>query len=140
MIEIKSIRYLEFEIGGFFSTNYSITIVGDFITFFSDPYRFDEGERQTKTVSAVALKLFISELNKLKVQQWKRKYVNYDILDGVQWSLAIQYNNLKHKKRIYGSNEYPGSITNLGEITIEFQEFLDALKTFIDEPNFFSES
>ncbi|HUX53904.1 MAG TPA: hypothetical protein VMV56_05800 [Williamwhitmania sp.] len=140
MIKISSIHFLEFKIGGFFSSNYSITIVGDSITFFSDPYRFDEGERHTKTASVAALKLFISELNKLKVQQWKRRYENYDALDGEQWSLEIQYNNLKRKKRIYGSNEYPGSITNSVERTTEFCGFLNTLKTLIDEPDFFSES
>ncbi|MCR4638481.1 MAG: hypothetical protein K5677_04550 [Ruminococcus sp.] len=40
------------------------------------------------------------------LNEWKKDYVNNDILDGTQWSLDINLTN--NRKRSYnGSNDYP---------------------------------
>lgn len=49
---------------------------------------------------------FIEELKSVEIDNWKDKYIDKDILDGIQWEIIIEFNeNDKIKK--YGSNKYP---------------------------------
>lgn len=49
---------------------------------------------------------FEKEINKTGIFNWKEKYVNKNIMDGYQWSLAINYKD-GQSKSMYGSNDKP---------------------------------
>jgi len=42
----------------------------------------------------------------LYLNEWKKEYVDMDIMDGTQWSLKIKLTN-NRKRTYYGSNDYP---------------------------------
>ncbi len=44
--------------------------------------------------------------SELYLHEWKKKFVNYNVLDGEQWELEIKLTG--NRKRTYaGSNEFP---------------------------------
>lgn len=40
------------------------------------------------------------------LNEWKKEYVDMDILDGTQWRLKVKLTN-NRKRTYYGSNDYP---------------------------------
>ena len=49
---------------------------------------------------------FLRELSDIHMGEWKKEYVNKDVLDGTQWSVDIRYNN-GEKRHFSGSNMFP---------------------------------
>jgi len=50
-------------------------------------------------------KKFWEEIEKIDIWNWEKSYVNYNVLDGCDWSIEIKYNNKKIKSS--GSNAWP---------------------------------
>lgn len=50
---------------------------------------------------------FVAGLREIHIGEWKKEYVNMDILDGEQWKLKIQYDDVRKSFTVYGSNAYP---------------------------------
>ena len=46
------------------------------------------------------------KLSKLKIDGWKKEFVDPGILDGTQWELEYKEQG-KRCRHIYGSNDYP---------------------------------
>ena len=55
----------------------------------------------------------------LYVHEWKKKYVDYDILDGEQWNLEISLTG-RRKRTYYGSNDYPPYWKELNQLLKPF--------------------
>ncbi len=103
------ITSIEFEVGGYFGGYTKTTVSKD-----------DKGAMVTVTKphedesTAVKLHITLYKWNKLInwlyeymfVHEWKKKYVDPDVLDGTQWSLDIEMTSGR-KRSYYGSNKYP---------------------------------
>ena len=69
-----------------------------------------------KKLSSEEWQALVDQLyNHLFLDDWKRKYVDKDILDGTQWELMIQLHE-KCKREYYGSNMYPIYWKQLNEL------------------------
>lgn len=58
-----------------------------------------------KTLNKSQIKKLNQELKATNILNWKRKYIDKDVMDGTQWSLTIDVNGRKREK--IGSNMYP---------------------------------
>ena len=54
-------------------------------------------------------------LDDKKVWEWKKKYINHDILDGIQWEIEFS-NSIKNVKS-YGSNKLPSKKLFIGLVS-----------------------
>ena len=59
----------------------------------------------------------LDEIRELHMGEWKRRYDNSDVLDGIQWSVRFLYDDGRECK-YYGSNKYP----------YNFGRFLDVME------------
>ena len=121
---IPFISEIEFSIGGYLSdtTIYRADLSGDDIRITSIS-SFDDTEDKTE-VSEHEKELFFERLRDLYIGEWRKKYVNNNILDGTQWSLTIKYNNGKPQAKYYGSNAYPYSFEGLCDLfDVEFEKW-----------------
>ncbi|MFL2662008.1 MAG: hypothetical protein ACJ0G0_00735 [Alphaproteobacteria bacterium] len=48
---------------------------------------------------------FFLFLDKINIWEWKKEYVDHNILDGTQWE--INFSNSLKKIKSYGSNKFP---------------------------------
>ena len=134
MKNILSIESFKFGMGGFNSSKFEFLLHQNIISFYSYDYHFEKGIEHRKEISGEALVLFISSLNEINILHWKNKYDNNIVLDGEQWEIWIKYNTTKQKK-IYGSNEYPGSKPDSFGRTSQFNDFLEIIKLIIQDPS-----
>jgi hypothetical protein len=105
--EYKSIEKVKASIGGYFGPEYNIEI-----NLKEGYFEWTEKENQTAVAECVKDNLNESEIfdiiDKIKMidlLNWKRKFINSEIMDGTCWSSEI----FKNKKsiRIHGVNDYP---------------------------------
>jgi hypothetical protein len=103
------ITSIEFEVGGYFG-GYTKTTVskddkGATVTV-TKPYE----DESTAAMTHITLYRWNKLINRLYeymfVHEWKKKYVDPDVLDGTQWSLDIEMTG-RRKRSYYGSNKYP---------------------------------
>ena len=98
--------YVEFSYGGYFEGCHTIIIEKDEENHcYISSSHFMKSEKKE-----LSLKQFENILKTLYqrayVLEWKRRYVDYDILDGTQWELKIKCKGVR-QLNIYGSNQYP---------------------------------
>lgn len=99
---------LIFEIGGFFSGYKQVKIWfenGKMLKV----YKGDFDKLNLEYVGEVEAKeqLFLeSSLAKIRINSWKKEYVDPDVRDGTQWELEYKEQG-KRGRHIYGSNDYP---------------------------------
>ncbi|OJG93236.1 hypothetical protein RV15_GL001268 [Enterococcus silesiacus] len=67
------------------------------------------------------IRKFEGKINKMRISNWKEKYVNKDIMDGYQWSLTIKYKD-GEAKSIYGSNDQPKKYDELIRVLFNTEE------------------
>jgi len=58
---------------------------------------------------------FQKKICELKTENWKKEYIDYDVLDGTEWKLIITYSDEKPVE-YRGSNAYPSKWDNLVSI------------------------
>ena len=67
----------------------------------------------------ISLEVWYEMLDKLyrdvRIHEWKKRYVNPDILDGTQWSINIELSD-GQTISYYGSNEYPPRWEEFGKV------------------------
>lgn len=112
----------EFSIGGYFSGYKSLSlnktdsgVVVKYIPPFSDSLTSDVNTK----ISFDQWAMFIRNLYRCYIVDWKRKYADPDILDGTQWNLKVTYSDRK-PLNIYGSNAYPPHWSKFMKIIEEF--------------------
>ncbi len=111
-----SLQYMKrfiFIYGGFAGIHKKVyTISGDEVLC--------ETESMIKTLSAdhpeeepLDREEFLREIAKLHLGEWKKNYIDDTILDGVQWSIEIQYEDGRKPVHFYGSNDFPYNFDEL---------------------------
>jgi hypothetical protein len=58
---------------------------------------------------------FIERIAELHIGEWKRSYVDLTVLDGIQWSIDIEYEGDHKPVHIEGSNAFPYNFNDLLE-------------------------
>ncbi|HCK24788.1 MAG TPA: hypothetical protein DHW31_08435 [Bacteroides graminisolvens] len=134
-MRISSIERFRFFVGGYGRSNCEVNFQGSHLSYWYSEFCGYPGETHEKVISNMDMVSFLSKLNQLGITRWKRKYESC-ALDGTQWELEVLYNGAR-KKKIYGSNAYPGSSTDSAEETVEFRALLDAIRLLIGEPGYF---
>src|SRR5699024_7556326 len=94
---------LRASVGGFFNGYYDVTI--NFQTGLLVWKYSLRNEPIKKQLSQLSLTQFISSLKMLDLLNWKRSYVERDVLDGIQWEVEIIREKRNLKRR--GSNKFP---------------------------------
>ena len=56
------------------------------------------------------------------LHEWKKRFVDLNVMDGTQWSLDIKLTN-NRSRHYYGSNAYPPYWPELKKIFREFAKF-----------------
>jgi hypothetical protein len=84
-------------------------VVVEYINYFSP---ITEIELSEETIGFNSWKYFLDRLlKKIKIQSWKKNYINDNILDGFAWRITIT----SHENKIitfYGQNDYPDNWDN----------------------------
>jgi hypothetical protein len=65
---------------------------------------------------------FVEGMSKCDILKWYQEYQNYDVLDGIRWSLDIQLDSILIHK--FGSNAYP----------IQWEMFCEIIRKLVDKP------
>lgn len=70
---------------------------------------------------------FMDGIASLHLGEWRKKYTpkrfGYEVLDGTQWELEVQYNNGQKPFNVYGDNIYPHNFSGfLSLLGIDEQE------------------
>ena len=100
---------IKFNVGGFFDGHTEITIKknekGALVQVRTMP-GYEEAP-ETKQITPLKWNRIVNTLySQMYLHEWKKKYVDPDVLDGTQWSLDIHLTN-NRVRHYYGSNEYP---------------------------------
>lgn len=72
----------------------------------SDPKSIPRYPKKIKISSEKWISLLNTLYNDMHLHEWKKRFVDPDVLDGTQWSLEIMLTN-RRKRTYYGSNAYP---------------------------------
>ncbi len=144
-VQIKSLEYFLFNIGGYFDGRYEIEIQDDL--FEIKKFEHDEPNIQqepSREISATLKEELISVLNEIYIPKWNKDY-NYPVCDGTSWELEIKYNHRKTSKVSFGSNAYPKFTKVKNQLnsessesyTKEFRKLLKTLSKIANKKNFF---
>lgn len=118
------IEKIVFEIGGFFSGYKQVKIWAEDEKVFK-AYNGDFNDSDNEYAvefQEEEIKVLEGRLSQLKINGWKREYVDSEILDGIQWELEYKEQG-KRCIHIYGSNDYPEC----------WNDFMEALGEVIPE-------
>lgn len=58
----------------------------------------------------------IADLSCIHLGEWKTRYDDPDVCDGVQWSVEIIFDNGFSKKHLWGSNKFPYNFDRFLEV------------------------
>jgi len=117
-------KKLIFEIGGYNSSSFKLELKGKRLKY-HEGLLPAVGEEEYFKPSDQEWKQLREDLDNLGVWNWSRQYES-DVLDGIQWSFEVYYEDDSIK--IYGNNSYPDP-ENLSEgVVLEFTEpFIDLI-------------
>ena len=119
---------ISFSCGGFFGGETSIEIkrTKEGIMVRVNRYSFDPKELPEKSypmeykITEMRWQRLVNKLyTNLYVHEWKKKYVDYGVLDGEQWNLEISLTG-RRKRTYYGSNDYPPYWKELNQLLKPF--------------------
>ena len=116
---VEGANKIEFEVGGYDGPTYAIQFTPASIRLIASPITGSAGLKYgvegiygaidktvpftTRSFRAVARRLF----HKFFLADWKREYLDLDILDGEQWQLTVHFDKASGPLKISGSNVYP---------------------------------
>jgi hypothetical protein len=117
----EGIRYFKAYVRRYSGPNYhiEINIISGKVKWSEGLYKETEYE---KKVDVEDIKQFIEELSKCHVLKWGQKYVKPYVLDGTQWSIEIEFDDICIYKS--GNNAYPK----------EWKKFCKLVKDLIGKP------
>jgi hypothetical protein len=95
---------------------FEIDFINKNVYFWTGSYEKDK--KLIKKICDKDIKEFIDKLKEVNLLNWKKKYINNDILDGTQWNIIIDVNGRKREK--YGSNAYPKEWGMFSELISRF--------------------
>jgi hypothetical protein len=122
---------LEFSIGGFFNGSLYVKLINGQLMYYHShaPLPCDQADAKAILPTVEQWIDFNKVLNSINAWEWDSSYNDFEVNDGTQWELKINYGNKRIKS--YGSNAYPGTKDddiNLNcSSTPEFNAFVDEL-------------
>lgn len=100
---------VHFGLGGYFGGYHDITVLktsnGALIDY-KPPLGAEDTNPVEMEISQKEWAKFISDLYRCYLTDWKRRYVDKNILDGTQWELDVTFSDRTVLSR-HGSNDYP---------------------------------
>ncbi len=119
---LKDLESIEVYYGGYFQggKRWSISFNGSQIvvdSIFKHLPEFDGVDLELPSFDDMTRVEFLRKLWDIHMGEWKREYINPDVLDGTQWSVEIRYND-GMKRCFSGSNMFP----------YNFNEFLELMR------------
>ncbi len=120
---IVAISKIIFTIGGYFDgyTTRTITFDSDAVQVSIKHSLAHDLEGMSKDCPYLPDKEeFFCGLERLHIGEWRTSYsprrFGYEVLDGTQWELEIQYSNGRKPFKSYGSNSYPYNFNEFQEL------------------------
>lgn len=117
---IKSIRKIEFYIGGYSQGNKTYRIDESGVSYFEDEgYQLSKPPEinTSNPLNPLQKNDLIKTLKKVDFINWKKEYWA-NVCDGEQWSLMVTYNGNLSKK-VEGSNAYPQGFKKIQKLIEE---------------------
>ncbi|HEU4454229.1 MAG TPA: hypothetical protein VFR81_14270 [Longimicrobium sp.] len=120
-------RQLGFVIGGFGTDFRQVELRKDTVVFRHVAWSDGAVDSVRAVPTAEQWRGFWASVDEIGVDQWRRRYVNPRVVDGLGWQLLLQTEEREIVST--GSNSYPGprGRENEEEMTPEFLAFLDTL-------------
>ncbi len=120
---IENIQYITrvtLSIGGYFYGNdeYKVVLMDNDALF---SFGHSDIPSQPDEITVMDINItkeeFLDELRRLHIGEWRKRYdarrYGYEVCDGTQWSLEINYSNGIKPVKIYGDNAYPYNFDDL---------------------------
>ncbi|NHN34854.1 hypothetical protein [Paenibacillus agricola] len=103
--EYENIKRIVASVGGYFGTSYTVEVEFDRgkITWEARGDDFEPG--LILQLDIESMNTFREALSKSRILSWKNEYIDPNTLDGTQWSLDIEFDDICIEKS--GSNDYP---------------------------------
>jgi hypothetical protein len=106
----RATNSFNFSIGGYFGGYHSLSIVktetGAVAAYNTPPFSIYNIQQIEKQLSTEEWLEFVHGLYRCYISDWKKRYVNLNVLDGTQWELEITFIDRKPLK-CHGSNMFP---------------------------------
>jgi hypothetical protein len=106
--DYENIKRIQASIGGYFGSSYTVEVdfvSGEIVWNAREDGIFEPGITIQMDSEGLEIEIFREALSKCHILSWEQKYIDPHTLDGTQWSLDIEFDNLCIEKS--GSNAYP---------------------------------
>lgn len=124
-MEYNYITRMVATVGGYFGPNYIVEVnflKGEMSWKESQSTFLEPSQEVHVRIVETDVHVLKEELRSCHILSWNNQYVNYDIVDGTEWSLDLRIGN--KRRRMFGSNEYPE----------EWERFCGILKKWTGKP------
>lgn len=122
-------------IGGYMGPSYEVVLQGGALTYTVHGHRYIEPVERTVTPTATQWGAFRRALDAIGVWEWAAEYPHSRVLDGAHWALQIVYSD--RAIDTHGSNDYPGTATEAGRCSPEFERYIEAVRRLLGGREFF---
>jgi hypothetical protein len=120
-------RQLEFVIGGFGLDSRHVLLREDTVVYWRVSWATGLADSVRAVPTEDQWRDFWASVDEIGVDQWERRYVYSNVVDGTGWGLLLQTEDREIVST--GSNSFPGRLgrEHENEVTPEFLAFLDTL-------------
>ncbi|MDR1674488.1 MAG: glycoside hydrolase family 9 protein [Oscillospiraceae bacterium] len=131
---MKSVKTGQHEISAITitSSSFGATMSEDYVDFSNSLYTEYRGDITGKPITTFTGKIpedkaaeFLTSASPM-FNRLNYSYINWNILDGIQWRIAIEYSN-GYVKRVYGSNAFPRSWSTMIELFDELTAYAEGI-------------
>jgi hypothetical protein len=130
---VKPQTHLRFELGGFNADGIQLRLSRGQLHYSKTTGPFRTEPPHVLIPSEDQWRQFWQDVDRMDVWSWLPKYIDSDVLDGIEWSLSLSHDGRKVKCE--GINAYPGSdpfeCPNAGP----FADLLRALAKLAGQPD-----
>ena len=113
---LQSMKRFVFDYGGYLSgyEKRTYTVAGEKVLLDRDSFSF-LNPPDLSVHEPLSKNEFIEGIAQLHIGEWKRSYYDMTVLDGIQWSIDIEYDGDHKPVHIDGSNAFPYNFDDLLE-------------------------
>ena len=114
--DLTDLNSFTLEIGDYFyrHTKYKYTISGEKVILDAVHY-YSPKPSNLQVYDLPTRKGFLQGIEDFHIGEWKQRYENLYVLDGIWWTIRIEYNGNKKAYEISGENAYPYNFEELLE-------------------------
>lgn len=113
---IEHISSIVVTYGGYFDGAERRTLTRDGDRIIVERLSSRKEEPKSPFYEGMGWKDLMEELSNVHMGEWKSKYDNPNVLDGIQWSVDIKFDNGIKAKHYWGSNKFPYNFDRFLEI------------------------